>query len=44
MMGFDVLDDIGKRFVAFRTVEWERRETGALSVVFGLGLGLGLGG
>jgi nuclear transport factor 2 (NTF2) superfamily protein len=36
-MGFQVLDDIGKWFVAFGTVEWERRETGVLSDVFGLG-------
>ena len=42
-MGFNVLDDIGKGFFAFRTVEGERREADALSVVFGLGLGLGLG-
>lgn len=35
-MGFQVLDNIGKGFFAFRTVEGERRETGALSFVFGL--------
>lgn len=44
IMGFKVLDYIGKGFFAFRTVEGERRKTGALSVVFGLGLGLGFGG
>ena len=43
IMGFQVLDNIGKGFFAFRTVEGERRETGALSFVFGLWIGLGLG-
>ena len=45
-MGFKVLDDIGKGFFAFRTVEGERREADALAVVFvfEFGFGFGFGG